>query len=200
MSDIEDETVTPARLGSKTHLVCAVFIDQGQLYTHITGIFLVRFSKGNWYVMICYFYDFKSANAVPMKSRSASEWLKAYEHMHQELTSRGFKPDSKLWTMKPPQHCNFFMTKNDVEYQLVPPHCHRRNTDERAIHTFKEHFVSGLASVDPDFPLHLWGRLLPQAEMTLNLLRKSRQHPHLTAAVHYHGMVDYNKTDFAPPG
>jgi hypothetical protein len=36
--------------------------------------------------------------------------------------------------------------------------------------------------------------------MTLNLLRKSIQHPQLSAAAHYHGVVDYNKTDFAPPG
>jgi hypothetical protein len=87
-----------------------------------------------------------------------------------------------------------------VEYQRVPPHCHRCNAAERAIHTFKEHFVAGLDSMDPDFPLHLWDRLVPQAEMTLNLLRKSRRHPQLSSAEYYHGMVDYNKTAFAPPG
>jgi hypothetical protein len=32
-----------------------------------------------------------------MKSRSASEWVKAYEHIHQELTFKGFKP--KLQTL-----------------------------------------------------------------------------------------------------
>jgi hypothetical protein len=91
-------------------------------------------------------------------------------------------------------------TTNDVEYQLVPPRCHQRNASERAICTFKEHFVAGLASVDPDIPLNLRDRLLPQAELTLNLLRTSRQHPQLSAAAHFHGMVDYNKTAFAPPG
>jgi hypothetical protein len=54
--------------------------------------------------------------------------------------------------------------------------------------------------VDPDFLLHLWDHLFPQAEMTVNLLRKSRQHPQLSTASHYHGMVDYNKTAFIPPG
>jgi hypothetical protein len=87
-----------------------------------------------------------------------------------------------------------------MTYQLVPPHCHRRNAAERAIRTFKEHFVAGLASVDPDFPMHLWDRLLPQAEMSLNLLRTSRLHPQLSAAEHLHGLVDYNKTAFAPSG
>jgi hypothetical protein len=83
---------------------------------------------------------------------------------------------------------------------LVPPHYHRRNAAERAIRTFKEHFVAGLSSVDPTFLLHLWYRLLPQAEITLNILRTSRLHPQLSAAAHFHGLVDYNKTAFAPPG
>jgi hypothetical protein len=82
----------------------------------------------------------------------------------------------------------------------VLPHCHRRNAAERAIRTFKEHFVAGISSVDPSFPLHLWDRLLPQAEITLNLLRTSRLHPQLSAAAHFHGLVDYNKTAFSPPG
>jgi hypothetical protein len=87
-----------------------------------------------------------------------------------------------------------------VEYQLVPPHCHRRNAAEQAIQTFKENFVAGLASVDPTFPLHFWDRLLPQAEITLNILRTSTLHPQLSAAAHFHGLVDYNKTAFAPLG
>jgi hypothetical protein len=40
----------------------------------------------------------------------------------------------------------------------------------------------------------LWDRLLPQAEITLNLLRTSRLHPQLSAAAHYHGLVDYKKS------
>jgi hypothetical protein len=34
-SDIEDVTVTPAGLGTKTNLVYAVLVDQGQLYTDL---------------------------------------------------------------------------------------------------------------------------------------------------------------------
>jgi hypothetical protein len=48
--------------------------------------------------------------------------------------------------------------------------------------------------------MHLWDRLLPQAEIMLNLLRTSRLHPQLSATAHFHGLVDYNKTAFAPPG
>jgi hypothetical protein len=135
-----------------------------------------------------------------MKSRSTSEWVKEYDHIHQELTAKGFKPELQTLDNEASAAVKLFFTANDVEYQLVPPHCHRHNASERAIRKFKEHFVTGLASVDPTFPLHLWYRLLPQAEITLNLLRTSRLHPQLSAAAHFHGLVDYNKMAFAPPG
>jgi hypothetical protein len=135
-----------------------------------------------------------------MKSRSASEWVNAYDHIHQELTDKGFKPKLQILDNEASAALKQFFTTNDVEYQLVPPHYHRRNAAERAIRAFKEHFVAGLSSVDPTFPLHLWDRLLTQAEITLNLLRTSRLHPQLSAAAHFHGLVDYNKTYFAPPG
>jgi hypothetical protein len=135
-----------------------------------------------------------------MKSRSASEWVKAYDAIHQERTVKGFKPRLQTLDNEASTVLKNFFTTNDVEYQFVPPHCHRRNAAERAIPTFKEHFVAGLSSVYPSFPLHLWDRLLPQAEITLNLVRTSRLHPQLSAAAHFHGLVDYNKTAFAPPG
>jgi hypothetical protein len=64
----------------------------------------------------------------------------------------------------------------------------------------REQFMAGMSSVRPQFPLHLWDRLLPQAEITLNLLRTSRLHPQLSPVAHFHGLIDYNKTYFAPPG
>jgi hypothetical protein len=44
-------------LCTKTHLVYAVLVDQGQLYMDLTGKFPVRSSKGNSYVMVCYVFD-----------------------------------------------------------------------------------------------------------------------------------------------
>jgi hypothetical protein len=54
--------------------------------------------------------------------------------------------------------------------------------------------------VDPAFPIHLWDMIFPQAEITLNILGSSKLHPQLSAASRYHGLKDYNKTAFAPPG
>jgi hypothetical protein len=170
---IEKQPTPDTDLGTNTHLVYAVVVDPGHLYTNLTGKFPVRSSKGNSYVMVCYIYDCNYVKVIPMKSRSASEWFKAYDSVHQELTVKGFKPKLQTLDNEASAALKNFFTANDIAYQLVPPHCHRRNAAERAIRTFKEHFVAGLSSVDPSLPLHLWDRLLPQAEITLNLLRTS---------------------------
>lgn len=77
---------------------------------------------------------------------------------------------------------------------------HRANAAERAICTFKAHFLAGLSSCDPNFPISEWDQLLDQAEMTLNLLRTSRCNPKLSAYAYIHGAHDFNKEPLAPPG
>jgi hypothetical protein len=47
--DLEYETVTHGALGTKAHLVYAVVIDQGQLYTDLTGRFPIRSTKCYWH-------------------------------------------------------------------------------------------------------------------------------------------------------
>jgi hypothetical protein len=135
-----------------------------------------------------------------MKSESGAEWVRAFGIVLDEMTSKGFKPKLQTMYNEASAALKNYVTQKEMSYQLVPPHCHRTNAAERAIRTFKEHFKSDLTTVDPAFPIHLWDILLPQAEITLNLLRSSRLHPQLSAAVHYHGLMYYNRTAFGPPG
>jgi hypothetical protein len=63
-------------LGTKTHLVYTVVVDQGQLYTDLTGKFPVLSSEGNSYVMICYIYDcnlmiFIEKDLIPKEDKGA---------------------------------------------------------------------------------------------------------------------------------
>jgi hypothetical protein len=87
-----------------------------------------------------------------------------------------------------------------MEYEFAPPGNHRRNQAERAIQTFKAHFIAILAGVDGKFPLSLWCHLLEPAELTLNLLRQSKSTPKISAFAHVHGHHDYMKKQFAPLG
>ena len=66
--------------------------------------------------------------------------------------------------------------------------------------TFKNHFKAGLATADPNFPLTEWDRLIPQANITLNLLRTSRANLALSACAYIYGNFNFNATPLAPPG
>jgi spore maturation protein CgeB len=89
---------------------------------------------------------------------------------------------------------------NGITYELVPPGQHRRNQAERAIQTFKHHFILILSGVDDKFPLSLWCALLKQTELTVNLLRQSNVVPKISAFAHVHGQHDYMRKPFAPLG
>ena len=80
---------------------------------------------------------------------------------------------------------NTYFKKTIVEnwystYQLVPLNMHRRNVVERAIRTFKAHFLAILAEVDPNFPEYMWDNLLVQTELTINLLRQATLNPSMS--------------------
>jgi hypothetical protein len=124
---MEEVTFTPAGLGTKTHLVYAVLFDQGQLYMDLTGKFPGRSSNGNWYLMVCYVFYCNYVKVVPIKSKSSSEWFKAYDITHQELTSKGFKPKLQTRDKEASSALKHFLTTHDVKYQLGPPHCHCYN-------------------------------------------------------------------------
>jgi hypothetical protein len=135
-----------------------------------------------------------------MKSKSGAEWVISFGVVFDEMTAKGFKPNLQTMDNEASSALKKYFTEKEINYQLVPPHCHRTNSAERIIRTFKEHLKAGLDTVNPYFPAHLWDRFSPQAESTLNLLRASRLHPQLSTAAHYHGLVDYNRTAFGPPG
>jgi hypothetical protein len=93
-----------------------------------------------------------------------------------------------------------YLHQQNIIFQLVPPYSHRRNAAERAIRSFKDHLIPGLYSTDKSFPMHLWDRLLPQAVITLNMLRTSRINPKLSASTHIDGQYDFNRAPMAPSG
>jgi hypothetical protein len=57
-----------------------------------------------------------------------------------------------------------------------------------------------LAGVADDFPQNLWDHLLPQTEITLNLIWQSNAMPTVSAYAHLSGPFDYNKMPLAPMG
>jgi hypothetical protein len=71
---------------------------------------------------------------------------------------------------------------------------------EKAIQTFKDHFVGVLSGCAPSMPIHLWCQLLPQVKRQLLLLRQSCVHPNLLAYAHVYEHHIYNRHPFVPIG
>jgi len=194
----------PLQDGQRTNFVYAAVMDvhspSGQIHGDLTGRFPVQSSRGNKYLLIVYDYDSNAIIAEPMKNRTDSEMLRAYGNIHSLLINRGLRPQLQRMDNEASKALKQHLHQTKIEFQLVPPHIHRQNVAERAIRTFKNHFIAGLCSTDPKFPMHLWCRLIKQAELTLNLLRTSRLNPKLSAYAQLHGQFDFNRTPMAPPG
>ena len=120
--------------------------------------------------------------------------------MRKLLRSRGITPKMHVLDNECYKVLKEYMEEENENFQLVPPHLHRQNAAKRAIQTFKNHFIARIVSTHKDFPLHLWFCLLPQAIITLNLIRPFRINPTLSAHAQLHGQFDFNATPFEPPG
>ena len=105
-----------------------------------------------------------------IRNRSDAEMIKAYESIYKYLDSKGFKPRLNVTDNECSKTIKEYIEGEGATIQLVEPDNHRANAAERAIQTFKNHFIAGLSTVDPSFPMQLWDELLPQAQDTLNLL------------------------------
>ena len=194
---------TEAPKAEKINKVAYVLINKESIktaYQDLTGRFPVKSSRGNEYILIGYHYDANCILGRPIKDRTAQSITNAWEHLHGEFTNAGNSPD--VWVLDNEISNDFkaALKKHNTTFQLVPPHSHRRNLAERAIQTWKNHFKAGLATTDPNFPLSEWDRLIPQANITLNLLRAARANPALSAHAYIYGQFNFAATPMAPPG
>ena len=144
------------------------------------------------------------SNAIlvePIKSRKYTELTRAYRAMMTRLKRAGIIPRKHVLDNEVSEaRKEIIRDEYHMDMELVPPGCHRRNAAEVAIRNFKAHFISVLAGTAEAFPPSLWDRLLPQREITLNLLRQSSATPNISAYAHLCGPFDYNKTPLAPMG
>ena len=83
-----------------------------------------------------------------------------------------------------------------MTYQLVPQGDHRHNVAEKAIQTWKDHFVGVLSGTADTFLLHLWCQAIPQMERQLLLLWQSNSNPKISAYAQVYGQNDYDAAPF----
>jgi len=169
LQDQLDEAFPEAtETNKRTHEVYLAVTDlRGKIYTDQTGKLPTVASTGDNYIMIAYDYDSNAILLEPHKNRKSSALRGAYAKTYKRLTKGGCIPQLHILDNETSEEVHEFFEDQQVKHQYVKPHEHRCNAAERAIRTAKNHLIAGWASVDPNFPAHLWAHTIPQAELTL---------------------------------
>eukprot|EP00957_Ditylum_brightwellii_P081007 6161779-Ditylum_brightwellii.AAC.1 len=95
-------------------------------------------------------------------NRTKMEIMHTFDILHEYLQHRGVAPQYVKMDNEASQSMLHNLEDKKIKYQLVPLYMHQQNLVKCAIQTFKNHFLSGLASTDPEFPHQLWDKLIPQ--------------------------------------
>ena len=173
---------------------------KGLICTDLPGRFPKTSSKGMNYIFLLYDFDSNAILAHPIQSRKTANLIEGYDACYKQLVQAGIKPVIQRLDNEISKELIKSIEAKDLQYQLATPYDHRNNLAERAIQTFKSHFISVLNGCDDNCPAHLWCRLLFQTVATLNMLRPSRINPKLSAYMQLVGNFNFNATPLAPLG
>ncbi len=149
---------------------------------------------------MAYVYDLNAIIVRAMPTRTDATMITTFKEVIEVLQIRGYHPALNVMDNECSTMVERYVQLEKINIQLVPPHNHRANAAERAIATFKEHFIAALATVNQLCPLQLWDEFLPQVELTLNMLRLSHRNPKISANQEVYGAFNFNKTPLAPLG
>ena len=156
----------PLQEPQQTHEASASIVSFRQkhkAFFDLTGEFPYPSSRGNKYLLVLYDHDSNAIFTHPLKTRQGAEIKRDWMTLHDRLARRGVPPRIYIMDNEASSDLKKAILKYKLQYQLAPPHMHCINTAERAMWTFKNHFLTGLSMVDPTFPVTEWDCLLPQA-------------------------------------
>jgi hypothetical protein len=185
---------------SKRDFLITVYNLRNTIYTDQTGKFPHISSLGNQYIMILHNVDSNSSWAEAIKSNTKGKLILAQQRALARMKRCGIVPTHQILDNQASAAYKTAIETSKMTYQLVPPNNHQQNMAEKAIQTFKNHFVSVLSECAPTMPMHLWCQLLPQVELQLLLLGQSRVNPNMSAYAHLYRQHNYNKHPFVPIG
>ncbi len=195
---IEDNTST-----AESNIFCfGAFADKqtGTQYNDLTWAFPFMSLAGNVCFLIVYHYETNTILALPIANLEGNTIFEGYQKQFELLKSKDHKIKVNVMDYQASCQIKQFLTKNKCNILLIKPHNQRVNAAKHAVQTFKDHFISALATMDSEFPLQLWDQVTPQVKNTLNLLHRSRINPPKSAYEALHGPYDWNRFPLAPLG
>jgi hypothetical protein len=172
----------------------------GVVYNDLTGNFPFMSIDGSVCFFVMYQYETNAILVKAIKNLDDHSIYEAYKELFEQLEEKGYKPKMNVMDNQATKYIKKFLTVKDCALQVVEPHNHQVNAAERAIQTFKDAFIAALATTDSEFPLQLWDKLAPQVQNTLNLLRRARINPNISAYEALNGPYNWDRYPLTPPG
>eukprot|EP00804_Cyclotella_cryptica_P007750 CCRYP_001365-RA/>CCRYP_001365-RA protein AED:0.30 eAED:0.30 QI:0/0/0/1/1/1/2/0/421 len=156
---------------SPQHNIDIFTIPLNKIFTNDTGHFHPRTRSGNQYIMIAFHADTNAVLVRPFSNKHDVHRIATYQDIHARLCNANRKPVVHILDNEASLAFRQAITANSCTFQLVPPHVHHRNAAERAIRTFKDHFLAVLADTTPPRVQALPPRVPPNSpirDTTLN--------------------------------
>ena len=140
-------------------------------HSDLSGRFPVPSVTGEQYVLLSVWNGY--VHMEPMANRKSASYARAFEATYAFFHSaHGSTPTLQRLDNETSGELEATLRKLHTTVTYVPPGSHRRNKAERALRHAKNHIVATLCGAHKDCPSALWSKALPQAELTLNHLRR----------------------------
>ena len=169
-------------------------------YSDLPGRFPFVSHLGHEYMLLSVYRGY--IHIELLKNRESAELVRAYRATYDFFERLTIKPAFQMLDNEKSNALDKLLKHElKVTVELVPPNCHRRNRAERAIQDWKAHFIAGLATVDPNFPIQAWNELVDQGQLTINHLRPYTTDRTISAYEGIHGkQYDFLAHPIYPPG
>ena len=96
-----------------------------------------------------------NTHAEGMPSNTKKSQVIVYTTVIKLLQKRGCNPKLLKLDNVTSDFLEIFVDDEDIIFEIVFPYLDRRNSAERAIQTFKDHFIAILSGTDPTFLINL---------------------------------------------
>ena len=154
------------------------------MYTDQTGKFPVRSSRGQQYIVVSHHVDSNWTLIETTSHRTEGGLIGARRRILSRMKKQGIVPKHQVLDNEISTAYVAEIELTKMTYQLMLPNDHRHNIEEKAIQTWKDHFVGVISGTTATFPRHLWCQAIPQAERQLMLLRHTNTNPKIYTYAH----------------
>ena len=127
--------------------------NDGVIYTDQTGSMPVQSYHGKKCHFVAYEYQSNAILVRALRDQTEDSLQESSEDVYSYLACKGFKPKLNIMDNQCSRRIQNYITSQGTNIQLFNPDDHRVNAAERAFQMWKNHYVAGLSTTDPNCPL-----------------------------------------------